>query len=65
MMTLHPKLQDPLFLSLPPMPCWITLQAAAAAVAYRWVSVPEALEPGRFDKYVRLNVRLAIGQGLL
>jgi ADP-ribose pyrophosphatase YjhB (NUDIX family) len=36
-----------------------------AVEAHRWVSVEEALEPGRYDKYVRLNVEEALQKGFL
>lgn len=36
-----------------------------AVEAHKWVSVREALEPGRYDKYVTLNIEAAIKRGLL
>jgi 8-oxo-dGTP pyrophosphatase MutT (NUDIX family) len=35
-----------------------------AVTDYRWVSPKEALVPGAFDKYVRINVEIAKKQGL-
>jgi ADP-ribose pyrophosphatase YjhB (NUDIX family) len=36
-----------------------------AVEAHRWVSVEEALIPGKYDKYVRLNVEEAVEKGFL
>lgn len=36
-----------------------------AVEAHRWVSVKEALTPGKYDKYVRLNVEEAVARGFL
>jgi 8-oxo-dGTP pyrophosphatase MutT (NUDIX family) len=36
-----------------------------AVQAHKWVAVDELLAPGKYDKYVRLNVELAAGRGLL
>ena len=36
-----------------------------AVIAHKWVGVEEVLTPGRFDKYVSLNVIAAKEKGLL
>ena len=36
-----------------------------AVQAHKWVGVDDLLEPGMYDKYVRLNVELARNRGLL
>ena len=36
-----------------------------AVSASKWVSARECLEPGRYDKYVSLNVQKALQRGLL
>jgi len=39
--------------------------SAWAVEAQRWISVDDALLPGNFDKYVRLNIARACARGLL
>lgn len=36
-----------------------------AVRAHRWITVNDALTPGKYDKYVRLNIEYARQKGLL
>jgi len=36
-----------------------------AVESSKWISVAEALEPNKYDKYVSLNVKLAVEKGFI
>lgn len=41
------------------------LQDQWAVTAHRWVTADDLLTPGNYDKYLRLNARIARESGLL